>query len=489
MKIKNRFNFFKEIKKFKNNNDNFIIDEFSNEKISFDTFLVRVKELKEEIKLYQSNKVYLLQLTNKIDDFILLVSFILAKKKIILYPKTNKNKFDFLKKYNLPICIIFYKNKKIKKKNLSNQKIKDRNFDILIMSSGSTGLSKLVKLKMNKSILNSSALAKLCKFTKFTTHLMIMPIYHVNALFFSFLSSLISSQKLIISSNFSIIDFWKIVNQYKVNSVSVSPTIVRLLNKFKFQKTKNLTLTKVICASTFLSKIEYKKFKRNFDLFISQGYGLSEATNFSTLMPTNQKELNEINNFFNKEKYISIGRSIKNHSIKLSKEKFKNGSKEFIVQGEYLSNGYYDIDKSEPKNIKTGDLGYFKKYKNQKYFFITGRKKEIIKFRDETLFPIDIETKMQAILENLSFFCFGFKHKNLEEIGCIINKADFNKSIKKKIEKIGKTKDYEYYPSFFFIGDIKNYLTKTNKPKRNYISDIVSKKFFFKEIGHNIFLI
>ena len=36
---------------------------------------------------------------------------------------------------------------------------------------------------------------------------------------------------------------------------------------------------------------DYKKFKENFSINITQGYGLSEATNFNSLMPTNQKEI------------------------------------------------------------------------------------------------------------------------------------------------------------------------------------------------------
>ena len=159
-----------------------------------------------------------------------------------------------------------------------------------------------------------------------------------------------------------------------------------MLNKFKNQKIDNTTLKMVACASTFLSKIEYKNFKKNFGLFISQGYGLSEATNFSTIMPTKQNELKKLNKFFDKEKYISIGKCLKNHSIKLKKYENNTISREFIAEGKYLSNGYYNIHKSRPTKIETGDLGYFKKYKNQKYFFITGRKKRLLSIETKLCF-------------------------------------------------------------------------------------------------------
>ena len=71
----------------------------------------------------------------------------------------------------------------------------------------------------------------------------------------------------------------------------------------------------------------------------------------------------------------------------------------------------------------------------------------------------------------------------------MINKAEFNFSLKNKISKINKLQDYQYYPKFFFIGNINKYLTKTNKPRRNFISNLLSKKKSFKEIGENIYLI
>ena len=488
-KNKNSINLFKELKKFSNNKNIFIEDAFSQDKISFSSFFKEVLKLKKKINLLSNKKVYLLQISNNINDLVLLTTFLVSRKKIILFPKKIKDNLELLKKYKLPISCVYYKNNKLKISIISNKKLLDTNFDILIMSSGSTGLSKLVKLKINESILNSKEMSKLFHFSKSTSHLMLMPIYHVNALFFSFLGSLISSQKLIISSSFVILDFWKIIEKYSINSVSLSPTLVKMLNKFKNQKIDNTTLKMVACASTFLSKIEYKNFKKNFGLFISQGYGLSEATNFSTIMPTKQNELKKLNKFFDKEKYISIGKCLKNHSIKLKKYENNTISREFIAKGKYLSNGYYNIHKSRPTKIETGDLGYFKKYKNQKYFFITGRKKEIIKYRDETVFPIDIEGILQKSFKYVNFFCFGFVYKDIDEIGCMINKADFNFSLKNTISKINKLQDYQYYPKFFFIGNINKYLTKTNKPRRNFISNLLSKKKSFKEIGENIYLI
>ena len=57
----------------------------------------------------------------------------------------------------------------------------------------------------------------------------------------------------------------------------------------------------------------------------------------------------------------------------------------------------------------------------------------------------------------------------------MINKADFNFSLKNTISKINKLQDYNIIQNSF-IGNINKYLTKTNKPRRNFISNLLSKK-------------
>ena len=68
------------------------------------------------------------------------------------------------------------------------------------------------------------------------------------------------------------------------------------------------------------------------------------------------------------------------------------------------SKSFKDLDKFTFLNeLETGDIGYKNLRGN---FFITGRKKEIIKYRDETVFPIDIEGILQKSFKYVNFFCF-----------------------------------------------------------------------------------
>ena len=71
-----------------------------------------------------------------------------------------------------------------------------------------------------------------------------------------------------------------------------------------------------------------------------------------------------------------------------------------VQEGELLINspsnfvGYLN-ENADTDWVQTGDLGYYKTFKNKKYWFLRSRIKEIIKYRDQTLYPQDIEQWVQ----------------------------------------------------------------------------------------------
>lgn len=468
-------NFQKYIDKLKTYGEKtFLLETEASKKISFFSFYKEIAKDKFRVSKLDNNSVYFLKVENSIKSLLLIATFLYYKKKILLIPAEQKNNKILKKNIFFKSVEINIQGSKIKKKIISSLKLKEKNFDILIMSSGSTGKSKIVKLDLKKSLINSYSMGKILKFDINNVHYLVMPIYHVNSLFFSFFSSIIFPQKIILSKKFDVFKFWKIVKKNKVKTTSLSPTIVKLLNMFK-DNYVNCDLSIVLCASSFLPKKDYFEFYNNFKLYLSQGYGLSEATNFSCLMPTSQKKIKILNNYFKKEGYITIGSSIYGNKVSLNG---KGKYKELVVEGDFLSNGYYGDKNIRKEKIYTGDLGYQKTYNKETYTFIVSRKKEIIKFKDETIYPIDIENYILSTLNiKNNFFCFGFEYQGLTNIACFVDKKNLSKESKQKIIKLKNSTNYNYKPKFFFLGDISNFQTKTFKPRRSFISKIVASNF------------
>ena len=57
----------------------------------------------------------------------------------------------------------------------------------------------------------------------------ILPLFHVNALNFSFIATLYSKSTLVLNRSFYLPNFWDIASKEKVNIVSAVPKIIRLL--------------------------------------------------------------------------------------------------------------------------------------------------------------------------------------------------------------------------------------------------------------------
>ena len=188
------FNLDNILEEFKQKRGIFIHDYSTNKKISYQDFYKKILDLKNEVNKLNSKSTYILDTANDIQSLIYITTFLLCKKKILLKDKKNFDKKTF-SNFNLSFC--HFKNFKkiipLSKKGVK-RKIIESDFDLLIMSSGSTGKSKLVKLKFKKSILNSHSMNLQLNLDSNNIHLLIMPIYHVNSLFFSFFSSILNKQ-------------------------------------------------------------------------------------------------------------------------------------------------------------------------------------------------------------------------------------------------------------------------------------------------------
>jgi long-chain acyl-CoA synthetase len=125
-----------------------------------------------------------------------------------------------------------------------------------------------------------------------------------------------------------------------------------------------------------------------------QGYGLTESSPVLTLNP------------IDKYKNGSIGQAVKGLDLKIY-EPDGNGVGELIAKGPMIMKGYYKNEKATEETVRdgwlyTGDLG---KVDSEGYFFITGRKKNlIVTAGGKNVYPEEIElalTNSPFILESL----------------------------------------------------------------------------------------
>ena len=342
--------------------------------------------------------------------------------KLILASKLYIDKFnDILKSTN--VLIVLHEKAddlKISNQKNSNLTVKTLGSDtpaVLIYTSGTTGVPKGVLLS-HKNVLAGGKNTVLAHEIKSNdVSFCVLPLYHINAEMVSIASALVSNSCVVIVSKFSVTNFWHIIEKYKCTWFSVVPTIINYLLNDNFDASslnlKNLRFGR--SASAPLSPEVHKKFEQVFNIKIIETMGLTETSAQILSNPMDKCKHgsagipygNEVKIIDDSGNYLTTGNAgelvIKGDNVLL--EYFKN---EEATAKAFNKDGYF----------LTGDLGIKDK---DGFFFITGRKKELIIKGGENISPREIDDtlyKHNAVLEACTF---GIKDENYgEEISACV---------------------------------------------------------------------
>ena len=342
--------------------------------------------------------------------------------KLILASKLYIDKFnDILKSSN--VLIVLHEKAddlKISNQKNSNLTVKTLGSDtpaVLIYTSGTTGVPKGVLLS-HKNVLAGGKNTVLAHEIKANdVSFCVLPLYHINAEMVSIASALVSNSCVVIVSKFSVTNFWHIIEKYKCTWFSVVPTIINYLLNDNFDASslnlKNLRFGR--SASAPLSPEVHKKFEQVFNIKIIETMGLTETSAQILSNPMDKCKHgsagipygNEVKIIDDSGNYLTTGNAgelvIKGDNVLL--EYFKN---EEATAKAFNKDGYF----------LTGDLGIKDK---DGFFFITGRKKELIIKGGENISPREIDDtlyKHNAVLEACTF---GIKDENYgEEISACV---------------------------------------------------------------------
>ena len=273
---------------------------------------------------------------------------------------------------------------------------------IMFQTSGSTGLSKLVVQNTDNLVHNAIAISDRIGLRKGEKLLGCLPIHHVNGFHLSIMACYLSQAQLILVENgFSIFNYLDILDTYKPSYASVVPAIlVSIQGCLKGRKLPR-ELKHFITAASPLANETFAFYYEQQSVLLLQGYGLSETTNFATMTPPSIDPADLRQFYLNKELPPSIGVCVKNCDIKIISEVgevLDEGQVgELVIQGSNVAEAYIGYDTNEfypfaEKGFYTGDLGFFLcNSKGDRYFFISGRKKNVAKIGGESISLEEIE--------------------------------------------------------------------------------------------------
>jgi len=366
---------------------------------------------------------------------------------------------------------------------------------LIVYTSGTTGQPKGVVLTQYNILVDADGISKWHKIDKGQTMMCVLPIHHVNGTIVTIATSLYAGGRLVLNQKFHTDKFFDRIADENVQIVSVVPTLLQFLCH-DFEKAgsgqkpvSNLkNFRHIICGAGPLTCELVSKFETMFGLKIVHGYGLSETTCYSCFIPIDLPGV-EHKKWLNDHGFPSIGIAIEPNEMDIHDDKGvslpENTRGEIVIRG-HNAMKYYD--ENPEANDKTFEFGWFRSgdegfyindEKGRKYFFITGRIKELIIRGGVNIAPLEIDEVLMSLPEVKAGIAVGFDNDWYgEEVGALVLLRDgiiADDKMKSYILKKCKEKLPAYKSPKVVIFSDTIPVTSTGKYQRNKVKHLFSE--------------
>jgi acyl-CoA synthetase (AMP-forming)/AMP-acid ligase II len=287
---------------------------------------------------------------------------------------------------------------------------------ILIYTSGTTGKPKGILLNHGNITYNVlTAIEKLSLNSEHTTAC-ILPLFHM----FGFISDLSAMAfcggKVVMMDVFDISKLALLqaaVKEHDVNSFSAAPLMFELMVRFNCDL-KHPSMKFCVSGAAPLKEKVATDFLSRYGVPIIPAYGLTESTCFATISPPDRIINRSIGLPANIEIEIVSDDGKKLGPREIGELVIKGAS---IMQGGYFKGGSECFLDSGKEWFKTGDLGY---RDERGYFYITGRKKNMVIRGGEKIYLEDIDTCLSDWTRINDSATVSFQNNGEEKIACFI---------------------------------------------------------------------
>jgi long-chain acyl-CoA synthetase len=277
---------------------------------------------------------------------------------------------------------------------LPSHEIEKTDEAIIIYTSGTTGKPKGCLLTHGNLLANARQITNWLKFTERDRLLIVMPLFHVNAVMVATLAPLYANGSTVVTPKFSVSRFWQIISDYEVTSFgSVATMLSLLVNTYPQGVPPHLRtgqLRFALCGSAPVPAEVLKRFEETFNCLVIEGYGMSESTCRSTFNPPDERR-----------RPGSCGLPIGNE-MKIVDEQGAEVAEgrlgEIVLRGENILKGYFKNEDATAEAFRggwfhTGDIGY---KDPDGFYYIVDRKSDMIIRGGENIYPREIDEVLYA---------------------------------------------------------------------------------------------
>lgn len=349
---------------------------------------------------------------------------------------------------------------------------------LIVYTSGTTGNPKGVVLTQYNLMADAKGISQWHGISNATRMMCVLPIHHVNGTIVTLMTPMYAGGSVVLNQKFQSDYIFERIEKEKVHIVSVVPTLLAFLLEYykDRQFTKPAHFRHIICGAGPLTVELGEQFEERFGIRIVHGYGLSETTCYSCYLPKDISD-GEHKKWMRDYGFPSIGVAIPQNEMMIAddhgKELAPSERGEIAIRGFNVMKYYYNNDEANASTFsygwfRSGDEGFYElDEKGNKYFFITGRLKELIIRGGVNLSPLEIDEVINRCPGVKIGISVGFENDFYgEEVGAYVQKEDPSLTEEALIAHCKEHLPFAKVPKVVIFGDTVP-VTSTGKYQRN----------------------
>jgi long-chain acyl-CoA synthetase len=307
---------------------------------------------------------------------------------------------------------------------------------LIVYTSGTTGLPKGVVLVQRNLFADGYEIARWHGIGERSRMMCVLPVHHVNGTIVTHVAPFLVGASVVLNRKFQTEYFFPRIVAEGVEVVSVVPTLLAFLLEADADPlgAPQRGFRHVICGAGPLTCELAERFERRYGIPIIHGYGLSETTCYSCFLPT-EHPWQEHRHWMQDYGFPSIGLAIPCNEMAIhdpqGRELPEGERGEIVIRGWNVMKGYFaNPDANEAAFtygwFRSGDEGFFRTdAQGRRYFFITGRLKELIIRGGVNIAPLEIDEVLARAPGVRAGIAVGFEHDLYgEEVGALVIPAE-----------------------------------------------------------------